>query len=144
MTHATPNLLRGIPHSRSLQRLLCAVSVALLTSVLPGGARAQQSADDILATARDRYEKRAQNVENYSIVQEIGGQRQVAYYERRDQDGHVAFVPVGPLTTLMESGALNEMLGLGSSPPAAPACPISRSRSRGWATACSPTSSVHC
>ncbi len=95
------------------RRVRSALVLVLSVTTLPGVAGAQQSADDILAAARDRYDEQSQHVENYTLVQETGGRRQVVYYERRERDGHVAFVPVGPLEMLMESGALNEVLGLG-------------------------------
>lgn len=95
------------------RRVVPALVLVLLASTFPGPARAQQSANDILAAARDRYEKGVKDVEDYTVVQEIAGQRQVVYYERRERDGHLAFVPVGPFEMLLESGALDGVLGVG-------------------------------
>lgn len=85
----------------------------LLASAAPGAVQAQQPADEVLSTVRRRFEERARSVDNYSVVQEIDGARQVAYYERQERDGHPVFVAVGPFKTLMEGGLVDAMLGGG-------------------------------
>lgn len=81
-------------------------AVVLGALALPIRGHAQDSADEILAAVRQHYDQRVQDVQNYTLVQEVGGERQVLYLERREEGGHVVFAPVGPFAMMLENGDL--------------------------------------
>lgn len=87
----------------------CALTAlgCLAVLVLPARLGAQQSADAVLAAARDHYVQQTREVEDYTIVEQVNGERQVAYFERREANGHPAFVPAGALSLVLQSGALD-------------------------------------
>ena len=86
------------------------LAVAFATVAVATPLRAQ-SADEILDGVRQHYDDRTDSVENYTVVQDVDGMRQVHYYERRDENGHAVFAPVGPFAMMVESGAVKGVAG---------------------------------
>ncbi len=58
-------------------------------------AAAAQSAEEILMTSLEEYERRMAGIENYTIVQETMGFETSITFERTEVDGRVVFVPAG-------------------------------------------------
>lgn len=69
----------------------CALALAALLAA-PAAAPAQ-SAQEVLQTALERHEQRMQDVQNYTVVQEVMGFESSTYFERVEREGHVFFVP---------------------------------------------------
>lgn len=67
---------------------------ALLLLLLPAGSAAQ-SAADVLGEVRDEYQRRAEGIESYTVVQRIMGQETSVRFVRREIDGIVVFQPEG-------------------------------------------------
>lgn len=76
--------------------ILPSLIVAAMAALCAGPAAAQTpSAHEVLDAALERHEQRMEKVENYTVVQEINGERNVLYYERRMVDGRPAFQVAG-------------------------------------------------
>lgn len=73
------------------RRLLLPLAVVL---AFPSAAAAQ-SAEKILMTALEKYERRMEGIENYTIVQETMGFETSITFERTEVDGRTVFVPAG-------------------------------------------------
>lgn len=76
---------------RTNLRTVPLVIVAALFAVLPARA---QDASEILETALEKYEERTEGIENYTLVQNVMGQRITSYFEKRQVAGHPVFVQV--------------------------------------------------
>ncbi len=103
---------RARPRSCAPWRLLCLLLGLQLLAPLE--VSAQQSADDILASVVARQDAEAASIENYTVIETIDGDRQVHYFERRMNDGHASFAPVGPFALLAEAGGLGAGALLGT------------------------------
>lgn len=103
--HRRGRPLPSIP-GRRLAVLLTALS---LTAPFGQGRplRGQETAPDILRTTLKKHEAQLKDVHDYTVESEIGGSRQETYFVRREHDGHVEFVPVGPYRLALTSGALD-------------------------------------
>lgn len=90
-----------------MRTVTATISTFVLAALaLPTPGRTQESADGILAEVRHHYDQQVEHVQDYTLVQEVGGQRQILYFERREEDGHAEFAPVGPFAMMLESGDL--------------------------------------
>ncbi len=69
-----------------------ALTLALLAAAAPIGA---QSGGEVLESALERHAARVADIDDYTVVQEVNGVEQVAYFEKRIVDGFPVFVPPG-------------------------------------------------
>jgi len=72
-----------------------------------GPLRGQETAPTILRTALAKHDAQLKDVHDYTVEREIAENRQETYFVRREHDGHVEFVPVGPYRLALTSGALD-------------------------------------
>ena len=72
-------------------RLLLPFAIVLALPVAAGA----QSAEDILMTALEEYERRMEGIENYTIVQETMGFETELTFERTEVEGRTVFLPAG-------------------------------------------------
>lgn len=80
----------------SALRLLKAVlvtGIAVLTGLGSGPAPAQaQTASEILRTAMEHYQQRMEGIENYTLVQSMGGTESASYFQRvQTEEGHPVY-----------------------------------------------------
>ncbi|MDX1622885.1 MAG: hypothetical protein R3199_02775 [Gemmatimonadota bacterium] len=91
-----------------VRRILAFPLVALSFMAIAAPASAQRTAAEILRTASERYEARVEDIDNYTLIQEIDGNETVAYYEREERNGRTVFVPVSSLSLALESGYFDD------------------------------------
>ena len=68
------------------------ISATFALTLLSASLAAGQSAEKILETAQERYEKRMKGVDNYTIVQDVMGFQVSTYFEKQMVDGRPMFV----------------------------------------------------
>lgn len=105
-----PTRRRGRPLTSLPERRLVVLLAALSLSALlgqPRPLRGQETAPEVLHTALAKHEAQFKDVHDYTLERNIGGSRQETYFVRREHDGHVDFVPVGPYRLALTSGALD-------------------------------------
>ena len=69
-----------------------ATLLASLLLLAPGALQAQ-SARDIMERAIEAYADRMDGVNNYTVTQVVMGMETTMYFVRKEEDGHVAFLP---------------------------------------------------
>lgn len=88
---------QGSPHTAP------PVLTTLLACIVAAQASAQaQSGPEILRTANARYLERVAAIDDYTVVQEVGGTAATVHYEKRIVDGFPVFMPVSMFTVLQE------------------------------------------
>jgi hypothetical protein len=75
---------------KTAMRCLIVLACGAVTAV--PARSAGQNAQDILNTAIEKYEKRMEGVENYTVVQDILGSTMSTYYERQVVNGRTVFL----------------------------------------------------
>lgn len=83
--------------------VLLGAAATLLVTAAPAGA---QSAQEILETALDRYEARAEGIERYTVVQDAMGFETTVTFERAEVDGRTVFLPAGQAGEGPDAGGL--------------------------------------
>lgn len=85
------------PAERTVTRVaalaLAAIAVAAL-ALMPAPAAAQ-SGEELLQTAMERYESRAEGIDSYTVVQETMGSTSTLRFVKQTVDGHPVFLPEG-------------------------------------------------
>lgn len=104
---SAPTGARQIPPREALRFLrflaTLAASIAVAPTPVPlSGADGAQSGPEILQTAQARYIERVAEIDDYTVVQEVGGTPATVHYEKRTVDGFLVFVPVSMFTVLQE------------------------------------------
>ena len=97
-----------------------AVLATASTLLLSPGPATGQSARQILETATQRYEQRMEGVEDYTVVQAVGGTESSLYFERAESEsGPPRFRPVTPGEHLEAGamGAAGEEAAMGATDP---------------------------
>jgi hypothetical protein len=71
-----------------LRAAILAAGIAVLTGVPSGLTTVHaQSAREILQTAMERYEQRMEGIENYTVIQSMGGMESTAFFQRVETEG---------------------------------------------------------
>lgn len=94
MIHRLTSLstLSTLPHLARSASFAAAMAATLVLTTAPAMG---QSAQEIMETAIERYESRMEGIEDYTIVQTVGGQTDTTYHERRMVDGLPLYPPAG-------------------------------------------------
>lgn len=78
------------------ERAVARLAVLALAAVaLAPASAAAQSGEELLQTAMERYESRAEGVDSYTVVQETMGATTTLRFVKQTVDGHPVFLPEG-------------------------------------------------
>lgn len=80
----------------SAEHALARVAVVAVTALaLVPASAAAQSGEELLQTAMERYESRAEGIDSYTVVQETMGSTHTLRFVKQTVDGHPVFLPEG-------------------------------------------------